>query len=125
MTRSLNDLSDRAKPIFFEFLARLVEAGIPVMVIDVLRTREEQAENIRKGVSWTTKSKHLPDATGKSNAIDLCPFEIYALHGADKLQWNASDDVWEKIGVIGEKLGLEWGGRWTKARDMGHFQDNL
>jgi len=32
---------------------------------------------------------------------------------------------WEKVGQIGESLGLEWGGRWTKFRDRPHFQLSL
>lgn len=29
---------------------------------------------------------------------------------------------WEKVGAIGESLGLEWGGRWTTFVDRPHFQ---
>ena len=29
---------------------------------------------------------------------------------------------WQEVGVAGEKVGLEWGGRWIKFRDMPHFQ---
>lgn len=116
MSRRLDDLSPAFKPIAFELLARLTEAQIPVMVIDTLRTAEEQAENIRKGVSWTLNSKHL-----SGNAIDICPFGIFQLHGPDKLQWDSADPVWTQIGEIGERLGLRWGGRWV-AKDMGHFE---
>ncbi len=35
---------------------------------------------------------------------------------------------WEQVGQIGEKCGLEWGGRWTIAKegivDKPHFQSN-
>lgn len=122
MSRSLNDLSSRFRPLAVEFLARCAESGIPVMIIDTLRTWEEQKDNIARGVSWTMNSKHLPqDPEGKSEAIDVAPFEVYQLHGPDKLMWNAEDPVWQKIGVIGESLGLVWGGRW-RVRDMGHFE---
>lgn len=104
MSRALNDLSPRFKPKAFEFLARCVEAGVAVMVVDTLRTPEEQAANVAKGVSWTLNSKHL---TG--DAIDVCPFETFALHGPDKLQWDANDPVWGKLGAIGELVGLKWG----------------
>lgn len=117
MSRRLDDLSVAFKPIAIELLARLTEAGICVMVIDTLRTAEEQAENIRKGVSWTLNSKHL---TG--NAIDICPYQIWDLHGPDKLQWDSADPVWARIGEIGERLGLRWGGRWKSTPDMGHFE---
>jgi peptidoglycan L-alanyl-D-glutamate endopeptidase CwlK len=116
MSRRLNDLAPTFRPLAVEFLARCVEAGIAVLIVDTLRTKEEQAENLRKGVSWTMNSRHL---TGE--AIDVCPFEAYALHGPDKLQWNASDPVWLRLGVIGEAVGLVWGGRW-KVKDLGHFE---
>jgi peptidoglycan L-alanyl-D-glutamate endopeptidase CwlK len=116
MSRRLDDLSPRFRPLAVEFLARLTEAGLHVMIIDTLRTEAEQAENIRRGVSWTPRSKHL---TG--DAIDVCPFEVYALAGPDKLQWNDTDPVWLAIGKIGEACGMTWGGRWAQ-RDLGHFQ---
>lgn len=116
MSRNLNDLSDRFRPKAFEFLARLMEAQIPVIIVDTLRTPAEQAENIRRGVSWTPHSKHL---TG--DAIDVAPYAVFDLHGPDKLQWDAGDPIWTKLGVIGEACGLKWGGRWT-VKDLGHFE---
>jgi len=99
-----------------ELLARLTEARIAVIIVDTLRTAAEQEENIKKGVSWTKNSRHL---TG--DAIDICPWLQYDLHGPDKLCWDSSDLIWERIGVIGESLGLVWGGRW-RVRDLGHFE---
>jgi len=116
MSRRLDDLSDRFRPLAMELLARCVEQGIAVMIVDTLRTPQEQAANIARGVSWTSNSKHL---TG--DAIDVVPYMQFQLHGPDKLQWDASDPAWAAIGRIGEELGLRWGGRW-KQRDMGHFE---
>lgn len=116
MSRKLDDLDPEFRSLAVELLARLTEAGIPCMVIDTLRTPEEQAENIAKGVSWTKNSKHL---TGR--AIDIAPYDHYQLHGPDKLKWDASDPVWQRIGEIGESVGLVWGGRWQQ-RDLGHFE---
>ncbi len=121
MSRALNDLSSKFRPLAVEFLARLVEEGVHVLIIDTLRTEAEQAANIAKGVSWTKNSKHLADAEGKSNAFDICPLSVYELDGPDKLQWDAGHPVWKKIGAIGEGLGLRWGGRWQQ-KDMGHFE---
>lgn len=121
MSRSLDDLSAEARPLVDKFLAKLTEENIHVMIIDTLRTKAEQEENIKKGVSWTMNSYHLPDNTGKSNAIDVCPYSVFALYGPDKLLWEARDPIWDKIGEIGEKVGLKWGGRWKK-KDLGHFE---
>ena len=115
MSRKLDDLSPLMRIMAMELIARCAEAQIPVMIIDTRRTPEEQAENLRKGVSWTKNSRHL---TG--DAIDVCPYGVFALHGPDKLQWD-DDPVWQRIGEIGERIGLRWGGRWQQ-RDLGHFE---
>jgi len=117
VSRRLDDLSPRFRPLAVEFLGRLTEAGIAVLIVDTLRTPAEHAENLAKGVSWTKRSKHLD-----GDAIDICPFKEWALHGPDKLQWDTSDPVWQKIGAIGESVGLTWGGRWKQTPDYGHFE---
>lgn len=120
MSRALNDLSPRMRPVAFEFLARLAEAGICVMVITTSRTQAEQQDAYNRGVSWTLNSKHL---TG--DAIDVCPYEVYTVAaGGDKLQWDASDPVWKKIGAIGQALGLKWGVVKANGQriDPGHFE---
>ena len=115
-SRKLDDLDPIFRPRAFEFLARLTEATIPVLIINTGRTAAEQAEYLRTGASWVQRSKHQDGL-----AIDICPWEIFQLRGPDKLEWDADDPIWTKIGAIGEKLGLVWGGRWKK-RDMGHFE---
>ena len=106
------------RPLAVEFLARLTEAGIHVLIVDTLRTPEEQVENVKRGVSWTLKSKHL---TG--DAIDICPFEQWNLTGPDKPQWDETAKVWQDIGAIGQALGLKWGVvKDGKRFDLGHFE---
>jgi D-alanyl-D-alanine carboxypeptidase len=116
MSRSLSDLSEHFRPLAVELIARAVEAGIQVRIIDTLRTETEQQENLRRGVSWTAKSKHLPDESGKANAIDLGPIECLSLKN-----WAPLHPAWERLGEIGESVGLTWGGRW-KVRDCSHFE---
>jgi hypothetical protein len=118
MSRKLDDLHPVFRPKAVELLARCIEAGIPVMIIDTLRTPAEHAANLAKGVSWTKHSKHLDGM-----AIDICPWEEFSLNGPDKLAWNADNAVWEKLAKIGESLGLRAGYRW-KQRDSGHFEYN-
>jgi len=130
MSRSLDDLDPAFKPLAIELIARLIEQGIMHMIIDTLRTPEEQAENLAKGVSWTLKSKHLAQPPlGKSKAIDLCPFLQYDLYSTDKLQWDAKDPVWQKMGTVAKKIsGIKWGVWLANSAgflvnvDPGHFQ---
>lgn len=118
MSRRLDDLSPRMMPLAMQLLARCVEAGIMVMIVDTKRTIDEQKANVAKGVSWTMNSKHL---TG--DAIDICPYETYAIAGPDKLRWDETDPAWKRIGEIGQALGLKWGVIKNGVRiDLGHFE---
>lgn len=116
MNRSLDALSPRFKPLAIELLARTVEQNIPVLIIETLRTPEEHAANLAKGVSWTQHSKHLD-----GDAIDICPYAQYDEHGGNKLQWDAADPIWAKLATIGRSLGLRCGYDWQQ-KDCGHFE---
>lgn len=119
MSRALDDLSPTFRPYADRFLAKLMEARIPVMITTTSRTAEEQADAVKRGVSWTLKSRHL---TG--DAIDVCPYLLYDLHGADKLAWPEDDPSWIMIGHLGEACGLKWGvvNLHGERKDLGHFQ---
>lgn len=116
MSRNLDDLSPRFRPLAFEFLARCVEQGIPVCIVGTGRTPAEHAANLAKGVSWTQHSKHLD-----GDAIDVCPYSEWHTNGPDKLAWDASSPLWAKLAMIGRSVGLRCGYDW-KQKDLGHFE---
>ena len=116
MSRALNDLDVRFRPLAVELLAQAAEAGIPMMIVETRRTAAQHAANLANGVSWIVHSKHLDGL-----AIDVCPYTQFDLYGPDKLEWQASAPVWERVGAIGKRLGLRWGGDWQQ-QDMGHFE---
>ncbi|MBO6100850.1 MAG: M15 family metallopeptidase [Spirochaetaceae bacterium] len=69
---------------------------------------ESEAKQIK---TKTLNSNHMG---GK--AVDFAP----VVNG--KIWWNAPDFVWERMGEIGESLGLKWGGRWKDFKDCPHFE---
>jgi peptidoglycan L-alanyl-D-glutamate endopeptidase CwlK len=113
---ALNSLSQRTKPLAIHLLARCTEARIQVVIINTLRTPAEQAAALASGHSWVKHSKHQD-----GDAFDIAPLDVYLLHGPDKICWSAADPVWERLGMMGESVGLAWGGRW-KVKDLGHFE---
>lgn len=110
-SRKLEDLDARFEPIARQLLTEAAAAGIGLTIIETLRTEAEHQRNLANGVSWTKRSRHIDGL-----AIDVCPTDLLAVKG-----WSPDDPRWDKIGNIGESLGLRWGGRW-KQRDMGHFE---
>ena len=132
MSRALDDLSSEFRPLVFQVLARLVERGYPVMIVQTLRTAAEHQANLASGASAVTLSKHLPRSlrgwrttdsdTEKCDAIDLCPFETWQMHGPDKLNWDVDNPVFLAIVGEGERVALRSGGRWQKPHDPGHLE---
>lgn len=103
-------------------LVKVVKRAIQIskydfMVVEGLRTKEKQAEYVKKGVSKTMNSYHL---TG--HAVDLAPLE----NGA--IDWNNTkgqfDSVADAMKQAASELGvkIEWGGSWKSIIDKPHFQ---
>ena len=107
-------LSAKMKTLAEELLYQAMLKGHDVRITSGLRTQAEQNTLYAQGrtapgkiVTWTTNSKHIG-----GNAIDIC------FNGNNPYPTNFN---WEKLGVIGEELGLRWGGRF-KAKDNVHFE---
>ena len=80
------------------------EAGLPAI------TAKENKNTITK----TLNSRHLPNADGKSEAVD-----IFILRKGTAI-WDGDDPAYQVAGAIGKSLGLIWGGNW--GWDAGHFE---
>jgi len=95
---------------------------IDIIITNTLRTLEEQAALYAQGRSRPGKivtwAKPGSSAHNYGLAFDIVPVRlgkpVWGTKGADLT-------LWQRCGFIGESLGLEWGGRWTKP-DMPHFQ---
>jgi len=88
--------------------------GIELAVVETYRTHAKQNEYKAMGKHYTRssggKSKHQYGL-----AIDVVPL-------IDSVaQWE-NVRLWRKVGLIGEQLGLRWGGRWRSLYDPGHFE---
>lgn len=123
MGNQITELASYFQPLCQQFLDETEKMGIPCLLVDTGRTKVEQVQKLKDGVSWTQNSKHLPQKPeGKSEAFDVCPKEYLTMKG-----WNPSGPLWPRLGKIGERMGLHWGGRWPynpphSKPDPGHFQ---
>lgn len=119
MSRLLSDLAPAFRPKAYELLARFVEAKVPVLIVCTGRTQAEQDAALAAGTSKVKRSKHQDGL-----AIDVVPYAVYeaADRSNDKLLWDTRSPLWTRLGLIGEQLGLTWGGRWKSPHDPGHFE---
>jgi hypothetical protein len=129
MGKSLDALASYFRVQVDAFLAECEATFGPMTIEDTDRDPATQAADIAAGRSWTKNSRHLPQPPEqKSEAIDCLPTALLSL----KL-WGwygtveTSDPRWLQMGEIGEKHGMEWGGRWPvnpphSRPDPGHLQ---
>lgn len=123
MGKSLDAAASYVRPLFEQLLERATAAGLDPIVEDVDRTDSEQAVKVATGVSWTSKSKHLPQPPEmKSEAIDIVPKACIPLK---YWGWNGTVDTshpdWGELIEIGRDLGLTCGVDFPHP-DPGHFQ---
>lgn len=113
---------DRAHPDLRKFvLTAAKKTTIPFMVMEVSRDLKTQQANVKKGVSMTLRSRHLPSRDGLARAADLVPIDE---KGKPVWAWP----VYHKLAVImkaaAKEAGVpvEWGGDWRKFKDGPHWQ---
>ena len=100
------------------FLAECEKAGHRLRVTHGHRSLDEQAKLYAQGRttpgSIVTQAKPGSSAHNYAAAID-----VVFLTKDGKVDWNGP---WKAIGVIGEKLGLVWGGHFKTIVDRPHFE---
>lgn len=88
--------------------------GIELAIVESYRTHTKQREYKSMGRKYTRSAAGLSKHQ-YGLAVDIVPM-------IDSVaQWN-NIVLWRKVGVIGERLGLRWGGRWRHPFDPGHFE---
>lgn len=123
-SRRIEDLTPATRALAGAFLQECHAAGLPVMIISTLRDNAFQAHLYAQGRTRPGKvvTKALPGSSWHNYGV---AFDAVPMRGGE-LVWGADTPadkaLWQTMGECGERVGLEWGGRW-KFTDMPHFQD--
>jgi peptidoglycan L-alanyl-D-glutamate endopeptidase CwlK len=101
-------------------LALYQHTPVDFMVIEGLRSMEQQKIYFEEGVSWKLESKHLLQPDGTAHAVDLAPIVDGAVPWND---WSKFEQLNESMVAAAEQIGIMiiWGGNW-KVKDGPHFQ---
>jgi hypothetical protein len=114
MIADLSALHPYFRDKVIQLIANCKAKGIELAVVETYRTVAKQNEYRQFGKIYTRSSG------GRSRhqyglAVDVVPV-------IDCIPSWHNEQVWRKVGAIGEKLGLRWGGRWRHPYDPGHFE---
>ena len=114
MIADLESLHPYFRDKVLELIGICKSKGIEIAIVETYRTPAKQSEYRSMGRRYTRttagRSKHQYGL-----AIDIVP----VVNSVP--QWR-NYKLWKKIGPIGERLGLRWGGRWSRLYDPGHFE---
>lgn len=112
-----------------QLIAACKKEGITIKIGECVRTVAEQDALYAKG--RTAAGSIVTNAKGSSYSSMHqwgVAFDFYLAMDVDG-DGNTSDDafnnatgLFNKVGKIGQSLGLEWGGSWTSIKDLPHFQ---
>jgi peptidoglycan L-alanyl-D-glutamate endopeptidase CwlK len=101
-------------------LVKVVKRAIEITSQDFtvgegLRSKAQQAINVKKGVSTTMRSRHLD-----GHAVDLLP----VVNGKVTFDWKFYYPLAAAVKQAAKDVGvpIEWGGDWKTFKDGPHFQ---
>lgn len=128
--RNLNDLHPELQKKIKTLKTQVKkELGIEIGISECLRTVAEQDELYAKG---RTKPgvivTNCKGSTYSSMHMWGVAFDFYLIYDVDKDgktsddAFNNSTKLFHKVGKIGKRIGLEWGGDWKSITDLPHFQ---
>jgi len=101
-------------------IAEMKLMGHPVRLVQGYRSIEEQNRLYAQG--RTTPGNIVTNAKGGQSFHNYgCAVDFVFI----KEGYNASQALWETLGVIGKNQGFEWGGDWVGFTDRPHFEMKL
>ena len=129
MARDITQLHPKLQEIIPKLIEECKKQDISIKIGECLRTVKEQDELYAQG--RTKPGSVVTNAKG-SNYSSMhqwgVAFDFYLDMDIDKDgkksddAFNNSKKTFQKVGAIGKKLGLEWGGDWRSIVDLPHFQ---
>ena len=134
-SRDLKELNPKVKERVEKWLAACKAEGIDVLITSTYRDAESQnalyAQGRTKPGRIVTNAKAGDSWHNWRCAVDFVPMRngkpVWGTSG-NGLDNNPADDetddleLWQKIGTLAEKHGLEWAGRWKKFKELAHVQ---
>lgn len=111
MSRDVSQLHPELQKKIAQLEELCAKEGLPILITDCVRNRTEQADCVRRG----TSSLAYPNSMHNWGvAFDFCK----------NIKGHEYDDAafFNRVGKLGQSIGLEWGGAWYSPVDKPHFQ---
>lgn len=114
------DLHDSIRPLAVELLRNARDAGIRLAITSGYRSLDQQRALYEQG--RTKPGKIVTNARPGTSWHNFgLAFDVAPLDSKGRPHWPNDLKLWQRIGELGELVGLSWGGRW-KTPDLPHFE---
>lgn len=119
--RDRTKLHPKLQKLLQKHIDECAKAGLKIGISECVRTAAEQDALYAQG-----RTKPGPIVTNaKGSTYSSChmwgiAYDVFRNDG--KGAYYDKDGFFTKVGKIGQKLGLEWGGSWKSIVDKPHFQ---
>ncbi len=150
-SRRIEDLTEEVQKAAREHLLLCADEGIDLLIYCTLRDVREQAQLWRRGRTMAQVQRKI-DLLAKQGFEKLSrildevgpqfgPKVTFAGPGDSFHQYRlaydcvpllngravwstsgAAGEMWQKVGALGKKAGMEWAGDWKRFREFPHFQ---
>ncbi len=122
-SRDIDELHPRVAKKCRQLIADCALEGIDLLVTSTYRDKDSQAELYAQGRTKPGRivTKARP---GYSYHQHRVAFDVVPLKNGKPI-WDVKGlnlQIWNRVGEIGESLGLEWGRRWKNFSEWPHFQ---
>ncbi len=123
MSREIKKLSPAMQFLAMEFLDECRKASLDIIIICTDRNRADQEECFNNGSSnahYGKSAHNVCDAVGNpaSEAFDVGVIKN------GKYVKDGKHPGYMAAGLIGERIGLKWAGRWKgRIQETAHFQN--
>lgn len=134
-SRDLKELNPKVRERVEKWLADCDAQGIDVLITSTYRDAESQNALFAQG--RTKPGKKVTNARGGDSfhnwrcAVDFVPLRngkpVWGTKG-NGIDNDPTDDekddleLWQRVGTLAEKHGLEWAARWKRFPEMAHVQ---
>ncbi len=122
--KSLKRLEDARPDLARGILLALKEySEVDFSIIEVKRSKNQQQENIKAGVSWTMNSKHLIQKDGFVHAVDLLGWVNKKSNNDEEVLIKIAEAMRKAFKKLG--IRLIWGGCWQEISCTTETLENL
>ena len=111
MSRDVTQLHPKLQQKIAQLKELCAKEGLPILITDCKRNASEQNACVSRG----TSSLYYPNSMHNWGvAFDFCK-NVKGQEYSDAAFFN-------RVGALGQSIGLEWGGAWRSPVDKPHFQ---